>query len=134
MMARVPAAAPKHASMEDTTAERRARVRAFFMALTPEDRMRIGSRMSLAARELVTAVVRADLGRDATEADVRRAVFLQFYGRELGRERCIEICAAMERRRRAREAVGVTSSDPRATANVASGSGEDAAATPRVRF
>jgi len=55
--------------------------------------------MSVAARRLAEAGVRAELGRNATDAEVFRAVFLRFYERELGRERALRIVEAIEARR-----------------------------------
>ena len=88
--------------MGDTRPEIAERVRANLMARTPEERMAMASRMSVAARRLVEDGVRAALGHDATDADVYRGVFLRFYGRELGRDRANAICDAIETRRRAR--------------------------------
>jgi len=71
------------------------------MARTPAERLAMASEMSVAARYLAEAGVRAELGPEATESEVRRAVFVRFYGRELGRERAERVVDAIEARRRA---------------------------------
>jgi hypothetical protein len=86
----------------DTSQEAAARVRQIVMSRTAEERLRMWSRMSVGARRLVEAGVRMALGPDASESDVRREVFLRFYGRELGRERALTIFDAMETKRAAR--------------------------------
>lgn len=85
--------------MDDTSAAARERQRENLMSRTPEERARMASRMSMAARRLVESSVRAALGPDAGEREVRRGVFLRFYGRDLGLERAVAMCDAMERRR-----------------------------------
>lgn len=88
--------------MDDTRPEVRRRVRELFMARTPAERLAMASEMSVAARRLAEAGVRAELGARATDAEVFRAVFLRFYARELGRERANAIVDAIEARRAAR--------------------------------
>ncbi len=83
----------------DTTVDAAARARAIVMAKSPEERLAMWSRMSVGARALATAGARMTLGDDATDHDVRRLVFLRFYGRELGEPRALAIFDAIEARR-----------------------------------
>lgn len=64
----------------------------------------MASRMSVAARQIAEAGVRAELGPAPSDSLVRRAVFLRFYGRELGDARANAIVDAIERRERTRAA------------------------------
>ena len=87
--------------MDDTSADVKARVRANLLARSPAERAAMASRMSVGARQIAAAGARAELGPDASERDVRRMVFLRFYGRELGHERAGAIFDAIEARRAA---------------------------------
>jgi hypothetical protein len=86
----------------DTSPEAAERVRLILMSRTAEERLRMWSRMSVGARQLAEAGVRMALGPDASDRDVKREVFLRFYGRELGRERALAIFDAIETKRGAR--------------------------------
>lgn len=88
---------------DDTDPDARARQRAILLARSPAERLAMAGRMAVGARALIEAGVRAELGAAATEADVRRAVFLRFYARNLGRDRAAQIANAIEARRRARD-------------------------------
>ncbi|MET0849869.1 MAG: hypothetical protein ABW020_01965 [Candidatus Rokuibacteriota bacterium] len=67
--------------MTDTPPEVERRYRALLMALPAERRSRMGASMSATARALVRASILA--GRpDASEAELRQAVFLRFYGED----------------------------------------------------
>jgi hypothetical protein len=90
------------AERKDTHPDMEKRARAILLAKTPEERLRMASAMSMGARALAYAGARAQLGPDASDADVRRLVFLRFYGRELGKERAAAIFDAIEARRAAR--------------------------------
>jgi hypothetical protein len=61
----------------------------------------MASEMSVAARQLAAAGVRTELGPEATDRDVRRAVFLRFYGGELGPEKAGRIFDTIEARTKA---------------------------------
>ena len=88
--------------MDDTTPDVKTRVRAILLAKSAAERAAMASRMSVAARRAAEVGVRADLGPLASDEDVRRAVFLRFYGRELGNARANAIVDAIERRERSR--------------------------------
>jgi len=64
--------------MDDTPADVKRRVRALLMARSAAERLAMASEMSVAARRLAEAGVRAELGRSATDAEVFRALFLRF--------------------------------------------------------
>ena len=86
-------------SRSDTSPEMAARARAIVMARTPSERAAMASEMSVSARALVAVGVRMELGPDASELDVRRAVFVRFYGGELGAGRAAALFDAVERSR-----------------------------------
>jgi hypothetical protein len=85
--------------VDDTHPDARVRARALLMARTPAERMAMASEMSVAAREIAAAGVRAELGPRASDRDVRRGVFLRFYARDLGRLEAERIFDAIEARR-----------------------------------
>lgn len=72
------------------------------MSRSPAERLAMASRMSTGARALATSGEGMALGPDASGRDVRRLVFLRFYGRELGETRALAIFEAIEARRAAR--------------------------------
>ena len=90
------------ADPSDTRPEIAARVRQILMAKSAAQRLAMGAAMSMGARALVAAGIRAGRGPDATEVAVRRGVFLRFYGGELGPERAGAIFDAIERKGAAR--------------------------------
>lgn len=72
--------------MKDTPPDVEARYRAMLMALSPQERLRMGARMLMTSRALVRASIVAELGPDAPEREIRRRMVLRFYGSELGVE------------------------------------------------
>ena len=90
---------------KDTHPDIERRTRAILLAKTPEERLRMASAMSVGARAMAHAGVRAQLGPDASDREVRRLVFVRFYGRELGKARAEAIFDAIEAKRAA--ALGV---------------------------
>jgi hypothetical protein len=88
--------------MEDTPSDVKARVREILLAKSPAERAEMASRMSVAARRAAEAGVRAKLGPLASHEEVQRAVFLRFYGRELGLAHANAIVDALEQRARRR--------------------------------
>ena len=78
--------------MTDTPSEVERRYRALLMSLPAERRSRMGASMSATARALVRASVLAR-HPGASEAEVRQALFLCFYGDDFApaeRERILE--------------------------------------------
>jgi hypothetical protein len=65
--------------MTDTPPEVERRYRALLMALPAERRLRMGASMNATARALVRGSILARRP-DATEAELRQALFLRFYG------------------------------------------------------
>ncbi len=87
-------------SRSDTSPDMAARERAIVMALTPSARAAKGRvRCRVSARALVAVGVRMELDPDASNLDVRRAVFVRFQGGVLGADRVAELFDAVERRR-----------------------------------
>lgn len=67
------------------------------MSLTPAERLTMVSGMFDSARALVLAGIRARLGGDATEQDLRVALFLRFYGGDLAAAELQRIVSEMRR-------------------------------------
>lgn len=66
--------------MNDTPPAVEHRYRALFLECTGEERLRMGCSMHATARALVIAGIR-QRRPDATPTEIRRALFLAFYGR-----------------------------------------------------
>jgi hypothetical protein len=70
--------------VNDTSPETEARYHAMLLARSPEQRLRMaGSMFSTARRLVVASILAAD--PSASPADIRRALFLRFYGQEFDR-------------------------------------------------
>jgi hypothetical protein len=67
----------------DTPPEVEALYRDLIMSLTPGERVAMACRMFDMARDLALAGIRSELGEDATEQDLRVALFRRFYGADL---------------------------------------------------
>lgn len=67
--------------MRDTPAEVEARFRALLLERSGEARLRMAGSMYAAARALVVASI-LDVAPEASAAEVRRQLFLRFYGHE----------------------------------------------------
>ncbi|MDA8146967.1 MAG: hypothetical protein M0Z27_13030 [Thermaerobacter sp.] len=65
----------------DTSPEVAARYRQLLMAKSGQERMLLGAAMYAQARKIVEASVRG-YDPDASDREVRRQVFLRFYGRD----------------------------------------------------
>ncbi len=82
--------------MNDTPPEVDERYRAMLMQRTGEERLIMGCGMRDTARALVEAFLRQE-NPLATEAEVRKGVFLRFYGHEFDATTRDKILAAIER-------------------------------------
>ena len=67
--------------MMDTSPEMEARFRAMLLACSGEERLKMGCSMHAFAQQIVRASVLARTPQ-ATLADLRRAMFLRFYGKD----------------------------------------------------
>lgn len=82
--------------MKDTTPEMEERFRQMLMARSPEERLKMGCSMHETARRLVIASLLQG-NPNATPADLRRGLFLRFYGHEFGPEETARILEALEK-------------------------------------
>jgi hypothetical protein len=81
--------------MTDTAPEIEQRFRAMVMARSGEERLKMGCSMHQAAQRLVRASVLARHPQ-ATPAEVRRALVLRFYGRDLNPDQLRAVLAAVD--------------------------------------
>lgn len=81
--------------MNDTPPEVEERYRAMLMQRTGEERLIMGCAMRDTARKLVEASLR-EQNPQATEAEIRKGVFLRFYGHEFDTPTRDKILAAIE--------------------------------------
>lgn len=87
--------------MKDTPPEVEERYRAMLMQRTGEERLIMACAMRDTARKLVEAFLR-EQNPLATEAEIRKGVFLRFYGHEFDAPTCAKILAAIEQAARSR--------------------------------
>ncbi len=88
-------AAEQWAAGIDTPPEVEERYRTMLMQRTGEERLIMGCAMRDTARKLVEASLR-EQNPLATEADIRKGVFLRFYGHEFDAPTCDKILASIE--------------------------------------
>lgn len=81
--------------MKDTPPDVEERYRAMLMARTGEERLIMGCAMHDTARALVEASLR-EQSPNATEAIIRKGLFVRFYGHEFGENTRAKILAAIE--------------------------------------
>jgi hypothetical protein len=81
--------------MKDTPPDIEERYRIMLMARTGEERLIMGCAMRDTARALVEASLREQTP-NATEATIRKGLFLRFYGDEFDAETRAKILAAIE--------------------------------------
>jgi hypothetical protein len=81
--------------MKDTIPEIDRRFRAMLLARSGEERLKMGCSMHQAAQRLVRASVLAR-NPQATPVDVRRALVLRFYGRDLSPDQLRAVLATVE--------------------------------------
>lgn len=81
--------------MNDTIPEIDRRFRAMVMARSGEERLKMGCSMHQFAQTMVRASVLAQHPQ-ATPAEVRRALVLRFYGRDLGPDHLRAVLATVE--------------------------------------
>ena len=81
--------------MRDTPPDVDERYRAMLMARTGEERFIMGCAMRDTVRALVEASLREQTP-NATEATIRKGLFLRFYGHEFDAETRVKILAAIE--------------------------------------
>ncbi|WP_413935520.1 hypothetical protein [Nitrospira sp. BLG_1] len=81
--------------MNDTPPEVEERYRAMLMQRTGEERLIMGCAMRDTARKLVEASLRVQ-NPSATEAEIRKGLFLRFYGHEFDAPTCDKILASIE--------------------------------------
>lgn len=84
--------------MTDTSRDITIRYRRMLMSLTPAERLGMASRMFDAARALALAGIRARLGKDATEQELRVELFLRFYGGDLAPDERQRIVSELRKR------------------------------------
>jgi hypothetical protein len=80
--------------MSDTTQEAAARYDAMLMALTPQERLKMGCEMFTAARALAIAGIRAEHG-NLDERELRKKLFLRFYASDFTEEEKSRILAVL---------------------------------------
>ena len=98
--------------MKDTTAEMDERYRAMLMQRSGEERLIMGCAMRETARALVEASL-LEQNPQADTAELRKGVFLRFYGHEFDEDTRAKILAAIER-----TAASSTGQQPPASASV----------------
>lgn len=81
--------------MKDTPPEVERRFREMLLARSGEERLKMGCSMHQFAQMIVRASVLAKHPQ-ATPAELRRAVFLRFYGQEFRPDRCQAVLSALE--------------------------------------
>lgn len=81
--------------MRDTPPEVEERFRAMLLARSGEDRLKMGCSMHTFAQQIVRASVLARTPQ-STVADLRRAMFLRFYGRDFDAQTSERILAALK--------------------------------------
>jgi hypothetical protein len=81
--------------MRDTSPEVEERFRAMLLARSGEDRLKMGCSMHAFAQQIVRASVLAKTPQ-TTETDLRRAMFLRFYGRDFDAQTSERILAALK--------------------------------------
>jgi len=81
--------------MNDTPPDVQERYDALFRRLSPQERLAMCGRMFSAARTLVRAGVIQQGAR--TEAEIRKQVFLRFYGNDFGEEERDKVLAHLLR-------------------------------------
>ena len=81
--------------MNDTSAEMEERYRAMLLERTGEERLIMGCAMRDTARAFVEASLQAQ-NPQATEVDIRKGLFLRFYGHEFDAPTRARILAAIE--------------------------------------
>lgn len=82
--------------MKDASPEIEHRFRTMLLARSGEERLKMGCSMHQFAQTMVRASVLAKHPQ-ATPAELRRAVFLRFYGQELSPDRCQTVLSALEK-------------------------------------
>ena len=82
--------------VSDTSPEVEARYRAMLLARSPEERLRMAGSMFSDARRLVVASILA-ANPTASPGDIRRELFLRFYGHEFDEGTRARIIARLER-------------------------------------
>jgi len=98
--------------MNDTTPEMDERYRAMLLQRSGEERLIMGCAMHETARALVVASL-LEQNPQAGTADLRKGVFLRFYGHEFDDDTRAKILAAIEQ-----TAASPTSQQPAASASV----------------
>lgn len=81
--------------MRDTPPEVEERFRAMLLARSGEERLKMGCSMHTFAQQIVRASVLAQTPQ-STAADLRRAMFLRFYGRDFDAQARERILAALK--------------------------------------
>ena len=69
--------------MKDTSLAMQTRYDALLMALSPAARLARSSSMFDMAKRLVVASIRAELGPGVSALEIRKRLFLRFYGQDL---------------------------------------------------
>ncbi|MDP2660312.1 MAG: hypothetical protein Q8R28_06255 [Dehalococcoidia bacterium] len=82
--------------MNDTSPEMEERFIAMLMARSGEDRLRMACDMNETARSLVLASLLAE-NPNATQAELRKGLFLRFYGDDFSPEQTRRILEFLER-------------------------------------
>ena len=80
--------------MKDTSIEMEQRFRSMILARSGEDRLKMGCSMHETAQALVIASLK-EKTPDLTREDLRRAIFLRFYGGDFDKKTSEKIMAAL---------------------------------------
>ena len=81
--------------MRDTSEDVEKRYRSMLLALEPAERLKMGCRMFSTARALVSAGIRHELKGKAGPGEIRRKIFLRFYGNDFSDHELQEILSAL---------------------------------------
>ena len=81
--------------MKDTSSKMEALHRRLIMALTPAQRLGMASGMFQAAKTLAAAGIRAEAARRGESVDMKRELFLRFYGTDFSKEKMRAILRAL---------------------------------------
>ncbi len=82
--------------MDDTSPEMAAKVRELMQTKTPEERLQMSWSMHYLSKKLITNAILRD-NPTISEADLKKEIFLRFYGDDFGEEEKQRILAQFDR-------------------------------------
>ena len=81
--------------MRDTSEDIEKKYRSMLLALEPAERVEMGCRMFSTAKALASAGIRHELKGKAGPGEIRRKIFLRFYGNDFSESELKEILSAL---------------------------------------